>query len=211
MKKPLRSSLQIALLCGICCVLATATYADTVPLLTGHFDLAGFQPGGTLTFETPPYATVNFAPPSELHVTKWCTACDDQSERVDYATYAGSMVGGLFSISAQVQPGGSQPPIWFMGSITGGTSSGWTWTVCNVCIGDPLDQWVYDFTFRGTWSNGWYSKGSAYTSINYFDSGIGSIDMITSTTSPTPEPGTFVLFGSSMLGAAGVLRRRWGK
>ena len=211
MKKSLRSSLQIALWCGICCVLATSTYAGNVPLFTGHFDLVGWEPGGTLTFETPPYATVNFAPSPDLHVTRWCFDCDNPAYRVDYATYDGSMVGGLFSISAQVQADGSEPPIWFTGSITGGTASGWTWTVCNVCIGDPLDQWVYGLTFRGTWSNGWYSKGSAYASINYFNAGIGSIDMITSTTSPTPDPGTFVLLGSSILGAVGVRRRQWGK
>ena len=209
MIRPLRSSLQIALLCGICFVLATATYASNVPELTGYFNLGGFQPGGIEWLGSPPYAAVSIGPPADLHVTSGCYSCDNPNYRVDWAVYDGSMVDGGFSMFAQVQS--SDPnPIWFTGSITGGSVSGWTQTVCSLCFGDPINQWTYGLTFRGTWSNGWYSQGSANARLS-FNSGEGSIYMTTSTTSPTPEPGTFVLFGSSLLGAVGVLRRRWGK
>ena len=70
------------------------------------------------------------------------------------------------------------------------------------------------FGFSGRWNNGWYSIGTFTGNLNwkiatgefgYSGSYNGNIVTLTST---TPEPSSFLLFGSSLLGAAGMLRRR---
>lgn len=90
----------------------------------------------------------------------------------------------------------------FTGTINGG------WFVANyLYCGQPESCGAYQMTevdFSGQWSNGWTSTGIMDFSgqINDFSGGPMYLN------TQTPEPVSFILFGSGVVGVAGVLRRR---
>jgi len=87
----------------------------------------------------------------------------------------------------------------FQGQITGGTITGSYY----VSFGAFYETDVFSFT--GAWNNGYQGVG-----------GVGIIDVAGgndgsfSVSTTTPEPGTIVMFGSSLVGLFGVLRLRRG-
>ncbi len=60
-----------------------------------------------------------------------------------------------------------------------------------------------EVAFSGTWSNGLYGSGSAEVFISASEGASSNFDITTA-----PEPASLALFGSGVLGLAGVLRRR---
>jgi hypothetical protein len=206
MRNPLRSTLHIAFLVAICCSVLTAAHAGNVPWLTGNFELYGFDPGGTtMYFFPPPDGELSLVPPADLPFTTGCFSCDDSSYRIDWTYYDGSAVGGSVAMLARFQD--ADPNLSFTGWMTGGHITGYIQTVCTLCVGDGFNEWTYDVDFRGTWSNGWWSEGTLLAMHVTSGDNYGSLELSTN----TPEPGSFMLFGPSILGAAGLLRRRLGK
>ena len=60
------------------------------------------------------------------------------------------------------------------------------------------------FNFSGRSSNGWKATGSGFGGGNAEGDSNGYFDLSVT----TPEPGTLIIFGSGMVGLAGVLRRK---
>jgi PEP-CTERM motif len=93
--------------------------------------------------------------------------------------------GGSFAIAA---PGGMQ----FSGMLTSG-----------LALSFPDGSAETVAWFQGHWNNGLFANGVMVW--NDFDP--GAPVTLTVTTDATPEPGSFLLFGSALAGLAGTLRR----
>ena len=194
----------------VCSVLPKAYASDTVPWLTGNFTLtcfagscSGGDGSGVSSFQPPPYGQMVFSPPPNLPYTYSCERCDDPAYGTWEWDYAGSAIGGAVGFSG-VQLQYSDPALGFNGWMTGGSVTGWVEDFGTMLNTDPINQWYLDFTFRGVWDNGWWSVGTANMSTDSTGDAWGTVEM----TTYTPEPGTFALLGSAILGVAGVLRRR---
>ena len=88
----------------------------------------------------------------------------------------------------------------FTGSVTSGTVDFQVWIDNVGCCSDYENMYWYDS--KGTWSNGWWTSGSVFAiQSEGFSTNV-------SMTTYTPEPGSMVLFGSGIIGLAGVLRRK---
>jgi hypothetical protein len=62
----------------------------------------------------------------------------------------------------------------------------------------------YNFNLNLPAGSYWLRFGEADNQF-FFNQGVDNVAL---TTSSTPEPGTFMLFGSAMIGLGGVLRRK---
>jgi hypothetical protein len=93
--------------------------------------------------------------------------------------------GGFFDITA---PGGMQ----FSGTLTSG-----------LALSFPDGSAETVAWFQGRWNNGLHAKGM----MVWDDFEPGAPVTLTVTTFTTPEPGSFLLFGSALVALAGTLRR----
>jgi len=100
-----------------------------------------------------------------------------------YATYG---VGGSFSMTG---PDGT-----FAGVVTSGFSLEYSNT--------EVEAYV---TYTGAWSDGKHASGSAEV---LYEDDLSSIETATLVMTTTPEPGSLVLFGSGVVGIAGLIRRK---
>jgi len=96
----------------------------------------------------------------------------------------------------------------FTGSFTGTTS----WTVNTATIdGTTLYTYTLTGTISGVFSNGQTVSGQLFTmSVQTQQSFHGSIGINAGNMSVlvTPEPGTLSLFGTGLIGLAGLVRKR---
>jgi PEP-CTERM motif-containing protein len=96
----------------------------------------------------------------------------------------------------------------FSGRITSGSSE--LWGLFLEADGCPDLLYCVDtesevFAFVGFWNNSWATTGRFDDWFTYYNfNAYYDLEMVTT----TPEPGTLFLFGSSVLGVMGVLRRR---
>ncbi len=121
--------------------------------------------------------------------------------------YSANINSGTVQFSG-IDESGQNPSYDFTGIIEpGGTLSG------SIICDNQGCAWQnqIDITFQSTsGTNGWQSSGSlSYTDGNDGSGGggFGGLDLLTQQAS-TPEPSSFLLFGSGVLGLGGLLRRR---
>lgn len=213
----MRSSSILTISVLVLCVLTTnlAQAGNTVPWLTGTFTGGGWTGGMYCVFTAqsaepgrPAYGAsgyVSLQNQSSLSldatVDNYTTFYDHYQSGIDgigipwcIYTYTGTVDGTL---SASV---GS---LSFSGTFLNGSSAG-----------DSFDEYqglsyheYLDFTFQGTWDNGWYSTGHALfwkTTDGGYIAGFTSLEI----TTITPEPSTFALLGTGLFPVIGVLRRK---
>lgn len=108
-------------------------------------------------------------------------------------SWSGTFSGGSVSLMG---PLGS-----FAGTVTGGSFSG---SYYNDSLSASADNFA-EFSFTGTWANGWRSEGtfSGASVLNAF----GVSGDLTMTTNAIPEPGSMTLFAVGMAALAVLLRR----
>jgi len=58
-----------------------------------------------------------------------------------------------------------------------------------------INEWQFDFTFRGVWSNGWWSEGSGDIHVGTTQDTQGTVALTTF----TPEPGPIALLSSGIV------------
>jgi hypothetical protein len=94
-------------------------------------------------------------------------------------------------------------------TLFSGTFSGATWTLVTLANGThnyTLTGVVAGSWYTGAWVNGVTVQLTINTGKGYFD---GSTRISSGDTNiVTPEPGTLTLFGTGMLGLAGLIRRK---
>jgi PEP-CTERM motif len=107
--------------------------------------------------------------------------------------WSGTFSGGSVSLTG---PLGS-----FAGTITRGSFSGSYYNDSHESSADNIE----DFSFTGTWANGWRSEGtfSGFSALGV--SGVSGD--LTLTTNTIPEPGSMALFAAGMAALAALLRR----
>jgi hypothetical protein len=195
-------------------VLATsfAQAGNTVPGLTGSFT----GPGGTdgyscqagyngFTPGTPAYSGWGqFTLSSQLNVTassSYTSLSESSDGGLDSlgnpwcvysynGTVNGSIVASLGSLT-------------FTGAFVGGNSSGY-WSQEGGVQTQDTDM---NASFRGTWSNGWYSVGT----VDFWvleSGGFGNEGATLNITTSTPEPSGLVLLGTGLVPMIAVLRRK---
>ena len=209
MSKASTSCFKVTLLVAIVCFAVVAGHADTIPELTGTFNVFGSDNFGNprvnmVNLISPigvPFAGMTFSPPANLPFTT-ITNCSTYG-CVFVTLWDGSAFGGAVGMGADV--GGGQF-ITMTGGMTGGVISG----LQEECTGNLIcyaDEWQFDFTFRGIWSNGWWSEGSSSIHISTNPPGetFGSVAM---TTFATPEPGTIALLSTGIVCGWRSWRRR---
>jgi len=202
------SLVAIALLAA----LPTPAHADdsTIGFYTGDFAVFGgvsYYPGqnnaATLMTYNDPLLNLSFQFDGNItnfQETPYCgLGC------IQY--YSANIDSGTVQFSGY-DSSGQNPPYNFTGIIeAGGTLSG------EIICDNQGCAWQneIDLTFQSTsGSNGWTSSGS----LSYMDGndgsgggGFGDLNLLTQQAT-TPEPSSFILFGSAALGLGGWLRRR---
>ena len=202
---------RVTLIVAIVCCAVVAGHADIIPELTGDF-IAYAPTGGLPDGRTgvPLYlptggfsgALMFLAPPANLP-SKTTTTCTDPNNCVIVTIWDGSAIGGPVSMSADI---GGQT-INMTGVMTGGSIFGQN-IICDNPFFPCFDwQWDFSFSFRGSWSNSWFTEGEAGITMSPGDTGEtrGTVSMTTST---TPEPGTIVLLSSGIVFGWRSWRRR---
>ncbi len=194
--KLLRITLAVVLLS-----FGTAVFAGTVPISNGGFetgDFTGWTQFGDTSFDsvcqtsTCPY---NFAPYAGTYAASFGAVGDTSGIFQNVATVVGQQYTLTFFLANQ-QSGGV--PNYFQAQFGNADFSlsnfpvafGWTeFQLTNVATSTST---LLEFTFRN-------------------DPGYWFLDNVGVTTGggTTPEPGTLVLFGSGLLGIAGVVRRKF--
>ena len=194
MSKASTSCFRVTLLVAIACFAVVACHADdTIPLLTGNFDAFGslnFGTGSNLVILNGPSAVgMTFSPPANLpsNTLPCPPTCD-----FTITLWNGSAIGGAVDMIADIGGG----TIDMAGGMTGGEISGFRQIANNPNVCCDANEWQFDFTFRGIWSNGWWSEGSSSIHVGTFN-GIteGSVAMTTF----TPEPGTIALLSTGIV------------
>lgn len=190
------------------CSTAITAHADTVPWLTGDFQLFGNGNYGTgdnfVAFTPPPpIGLFVFSPPPNLPNSTFCVSPPIEGWNC-VTTWNGNAFGGSVAF-LDVKLNEGDPALTFSGWMSGGQITGGRWTDCIGSCGDQYNQWSFDFTFRGVWSNGWWSEGSANAIIPSVGETDASLQMTTFT---TPEPGTLLMLASGILGLGGIARKR---
>jgi len=141
--------------------------------------------------------SLSFNPTIPDHELNW--TCFDLGYYC-YGTAGGSITGGTATGTVYHFDGTNYiPQAYFSGSISGGMFDKLSWNLYGTDY--YWDKYWYDFS--GTWTNGWITKGSGYSS----PSSDGNIGEFTITTT-TPEPGTLGLLGLGIVGFYSRLRRK---
>jgi len=171
--------------------------ASTVPWMTGDFastyidglTFSGISPDGLLQFQ------MSLIPTTEDLTWNW--TCDDLGLSC-FGEASGLITGGM-AIGDIYYSSDSGVFATFTGSIVGGSVYEW------MSFGNGWISWqnYYWYDFAGTWTNGFSTIGSAYTSTSS-----GGNSGYYHLTTVTPEPGTLLMLGSGVLGLAGVVRGR---
>jgi hypothetical protein len=196
---------RVTLIVAIVCFSVVAGHAGTVPELTGTFEPVGLgnNPAGPFTVSFPPNPFVTqmtFSQPANLpsQTTMNCApqGCFIQTD------WNGSAVGGGVDMVTVTDTG--IQTINMTGLMTGGTISGFLIECTGILICDGYN-WDYDFTFRGIWSNGWFTDGSASIRTGVMGDAQGTVTM---TTFDTPEPETIALLSAGIVCGWRSWRRR---
>ena len=137
-------------------------------------------------------AAIMFSPPANLPSNE-IMRCDSQG-CITQITWNGSAIGG--SVGMELFNDSGQTIANMKGGMNGGEISGFFQS----CTGNLIceaNEWQFDFTFRGIWSNGWWSEGSSgiHISTNPPGDTFGSVAMTTF----TPEPGTIALLSTGIV------------
>jgi len=167
----------------------TAAAGNTVvPWMTGYFS----SPFGFFVFlpdYNNPLANLSFSP--TVGPVTWNWNCDPyQCMGVGTALITGGSVIGQMTIDSAV----------FSGAIGGGTFQ--DFQIIDLGSGNTIDNQLYDYTFAGSWTNGWTTFGGANADIE----SQGRPDSSYNLTTYSPEPGTLALAASALVGV--YLRRR---
>jgi hypothetical protein len=202
MPKGSTSCFRVSLIVAIASFAVVAGHADTIPSLTGDFTIETLESSNFGTGENsapifrlpdlpPGTAAIMFSPPANLpsNTLPCPPACD-----FTVTFWNGSAIGGTVGMDADI--GGQF--ITMTGWMTGGEISGFRQIVNNPNLCCDANEWQFDFTFRGIWSNGWWSEGSSSIHISTNPPGetFGSVAM---TTFATPEPGTIALLSTGIV------------
>ena len=193
----------LLLCCSICGV---ARASNTVPFYTGSWFAYGlgdsWTPGGTTIAGEMQYVspTLNFvfdfsAPITNLTETGNCSLS---------CSYTGNIDSGTVSF-AGYDILGQHPPYDFTGSILSGGTFG-AWETCDQISCEWMTNVTIDFRSQSS-DYGWLSTGNLQWVGGCADGECESYSTLTQQT-VAPEPGSLILFGSGILGLAGVLRRR---
>ncbi|HKS74573.1 MAG TPA: PEP-CTERM sorting domain-containing protein [Terriglobales bacterium] len=170
----------------------TNSYITTGPIGTTLTTVNGYNGGGLVTGSN--LGTINFT-----------TGARVSGGMGGNATFA---PGGSIVITANGS-GGLPTGVLFTGTFTGTT----TWTVSTVTIdGQQLYSYTLSGTISGQFSNGQTVSGQTFTiSVLTRQTFHGSIGIQTGGMSMmvTPEPGTLSLFGTGLIGLAGLARRKF--
>jgi len=136
------------------------------PWLTGSFFVEGFDNFGlgensVFVLSGPPFfPEMTFSPPANLpsQTTEICDPIPSCNQLFGFtAVWNGSAIGGAVRMFTQDMSG---QPISLTGWMTGGVISGFRQEVMGI-EDIYINEWQFDFTFRGIWSNGWWSEGSS--------------------------------------------------
>jgi PEP-CTERM motif-containing protein len=169
----------------------TNSYITTGPIGTTMTSVTGFNGGGIITGSN--LGTINFT-----------TGARVSGGMGGNATFA---PGGSIVITAN-GTGGLPAGVLFTGSFTGTTS----WTVTTLTQGgQTLYYYTLSGTISGVFSNGQKVSGQTFSiSVLTQQTFHGSIGIKNGGMSMvvTPEPGTLSLFGTGLIGLAGLVRRR---
>ena len=159
------------------------------PFTTGYWN----SPDGTLGFQ------LSFSP--VVGDLTWTYSCDPSSSycpsRGDGLgpVAGGDVTGGLYHFDGKSYILEAT----YTGSIIGGSAE---------------EQWWYDngskryynqywYDFSGSWTNGWVTVGSGYSS-EYSEAYFGYFNLMTT----TPEPSTLLTLSTGLLGLAGLASKR---
>jgi hypothetical protein len=189
---------------------------DTVPWLTGTFDVLSFGPNpgfgeNSAYFYVPPIGvgpavgSMSFTPPANLPHTSftYCYAWNNCSWYTTFTTWDGSAVGGTTNFVAGTEP--DDTFLTMAGWMTDGGIQGREVVSCTPFCAYAERNWAFSYTFRGVWSNGWWSEG--YVTVGLFGDELAASGVLEMTTH-TPEPGTLGLIGAGLVPVCSILRRR---
>lgn len=201
---------RLLLIIAVCCATVAIAHADnTIPWLTGNFSIPDYIHGDFSIGQINGYINFGYVP-VDLSGDEWC------SPGPPYWSCTYSTKGNWTTTLMMGLENNGQYYTLFAGSTSGSYSGSGEvacldFPACTVYEGGYQE---YDeFSFSGGWNNGWISVGEL--SGNWSDfctpecgdnagwSGGGS--MVTT----TPEPSGIALFGSGILGFAGILRRKF--
>jgi hypothetical protein len=206
-------SLAVVAFIGLTCGLQRAQ-AETISALTGEFPVSSGS--GPVNDNQDFDASVQFDSVSQTLMVRpsigsyvdnitcggapvssydECDTGGTESGRVPLVdTWSGTFSGGSVSMTG---PLGS-----FTGTITQGSFSGSYFNDSH----ESSETNSEDFSFTGTWANGWRSEGT-FSGASGSNFGGVSGDLIL-TTSTTPEPGSVTLLASGMAVFAVLLHRK---
>jgi hypothetical protein len=169
----------------------TNSYITTGPIGTTLTSVSGYNGGGIITGSN--LGTINFT-----------TGARISGGMGGNATFA---PGGSIVINSNGS-GGLPVGVLFTGTFTGTTS----WTVTTTGQGsNTLYYYTLSGTISGVFSNGQTVSGQTFTiSVLTQQTFHGSIGINNGNMSVlvTPEPGTLSLFGTGLIGLAGLVRRK---
>ncbi len=168
---------------------APLAWANAFPALNTTITMDCSSPSAACNFDpgsqgSPEQGMADFSP-----VAPGWSAAFDSGPAIAWGVIFGAYqaefgMGGSFAIAA---PGGMQ----LSGMLTSG-----------VAFSFPSGDAVTVAWFQGYWSSGLYADG-----VMAWDSFDVGANVTLDVTTYTPEPGSFLLFGSALAGLAGMLRR----
>ncbi len=203
-KRGILSRLWFVAALTLCCGVVRAD--NTVPFYTGSWQTIGFgdswNPGDTTIVSDTEFVspTLNFAfdfsaPITNLTVSGNCSFSCDFTGNIDSGTVS---FGGYDNF-------GQHPPYNFTGSILSGGTFG-AWETCDQISCEWQTHVTFDFGSQSS-DYGWLSTGNMRYIGGCADGACEEIGTLSQHTL-APEPGSLILFGSGILGLAGVIRRR---